>query len=93
MINVLERPEQNHTLESLAAAAGMSRTGFGDRFREVFSQSPNEFVQDLRMKAAPHNDRSADQSRCSQRRLFQPQLFLAGLPGCIRDGSIGLSKR
>lgn len=54
MINVLERPEQNHTLESLAAAAGMSRTGFGDRFREVFSQSPNEFVQDLRMKAAAH---------------------------------------
>ncbi len=54
MINVLERPEQDHTLESLAAAAGMSRTGFGDRFREVFSQSPNEFIQDLRMKAAAH---------------------------------------
>lgn len=54
MIDVLERPEQDHTLESLAAAAGMSRSGFADRFREVFSQSPNEFIQDLRMKAAAH---------------------------------------
>jgi AraC family transcriptional regulator, activator of mtrCDE len=54
MITVLERPEQDHTLESLAAEAGMSRTGFADRFREVFSQSPNEFIQDLRMKAAAH---------------------------------------
>jgi AraC-like DNA-binding protein len=52
MINVLERPEQPHTLESLAAAAGMSRTVFADKFREVFAQSPNEFVQEFRLKFA-----------------------------------------
>lgn len=52
MINVLERPEQSHTLESLATAAGMSRTVFIDKFREVFAQSPNEFIQELRMNVA-----------------------------------------
>jgi AraC family transcriptional activator of mtrCDE len=52
MINVLERPEQLHTLESLAAAAGMSRTVFADKFREVFAQSPNEFIQEFRLKFA-----------------------------------------
>ena len=52
MINVLERPEQPHTLESLAAAAGMSRTVFADKFREVFAQSPNEFIQEFRLKFA-----------------------------------------
>jgi AraC family transcriptional activator of mtrCDE len=52
MINVLERPEQPHTLDSLAAAAGMSRTVFADRFREVFAQSPNEFIQEFRLKFA-----------------------------------------
>ncbi len=52
MIDVLERPGQPHTLESLAAAAGMSRTGFGERFREMFAQSPNEFVQEFRLKFA-----------------------------------------
>ena len=48
MIDVLERPEQPHTLDSLAAAAGMSRTVFADKFREVFAQSPNEFIQEFR---------------------------------------------
>jgi AraC family transcriptional activator of mtrCDE len=52
MINVLERPEQPHTLDSLAAAAGMSRTVFADKFREVFAQSPNEFIQEFRLKFA-----------------------------------------
>ncbi|WP_375413287.1 helix-turn-helix domain-containing protein [uncultured Bradyrhizobium sp.] len=54
MIDVLERPEQPHTLESLAAAAGMSRTVFADRFREVFAQSPTEFIQEFRLKFAAH---------------------------------------
>ena len=52
MIDVLERPEQPHTLDSLAAAAGMSRTVFADKFREVFAQSPNEFIQEFRLKFA-----------------------------------------
>lgn len=52
MIDVLERPEQPHTLETLSAAAGMSRAGFVDKFREVFAQSPNEFIQDFRLKFA-----------------------------------------
>jgi AraC-like DNA-binding protein len=52
MIKVLEQPGQPHTLESLAVAAGMSRTAFADRFRKVFAQSPNEFVQEFRLKLA-----------------------------------------
>jgi AraC family transcriptional regulator, activator of mtrCDE len=54
LVDVLERPERLHTLESLAAAAGMSRTAFIDRFREVFDQTPLEFIQAIRLKFAAH---------------------------------------
>lgn len=54
MIHILERPEQPHTVDTLAAAAGMSRTAFLERFRETFSQSPIEFVQEFRLKLAAH---------------------------------------
>jgi AraC-like DNA-binding protein len=54
MIHVLERPEAAHTVDTLAMAAGMSRTLFLERFREAFSQSPTEFIQEFRLKFAAH---------------------------------------
>jgi AraC family transcriptional regulator, activator of mtrCDE len=54
MIHILERPEQPHTVDTLAAAAGMSRTAFLERFKEAFSQSPIEFLQEFRLKFAAH---------------------------------------
>ena len=54
MINVIEHPDQPHTLESLAIAAGMSRSAFSDRFKEVFGHTPNDFVQECRLKHAAY---------------------------------------
>jgi AraC family transcriptional regulator, activator of mtrCDE len=54
MVHILERPEQPHTVDTLAFAAGMSRTTFLERFREAFSQSPIEFLQEFRLKFAAH---------------------------------------
>jgi AraC-like DNA-binding protein len=54
MIHILERPADAHTVDTLAAAAGMSRTTFLERFRETFSQSPIEFLQGFRLKFAAH---------------------------------------
>lgn len=54
MAGVLERPDGQHSIESLAAVAGMSRSAFIETFRKVFAQSPNQFLQGFRLKFAAH---------------------------------------
>jgi AraC family transcriptional activator of mtrCDE len=54
MVHILERPADAHTVDTLAAAAGMSRTTFLERFRETYAQSPIEFLQGFRLKFATH---------------------------------------
>lgn len=49
---ILSRPGANHTLQSLAAEAGMSRPVFAERFTKTFSQTPFEFVQKVRLRHA-----------------------------------------
>lgn len=49
---VLSHPEQNHSVASLAAVAGMSRTTFARRFSQQFEITPMEFVQQVRMRSA-----------------------------------------
>lgn len=51
---VLEKPAAPHTVESLAAEAGMSRSTFAERFSKVFDQSPIEFVQRVRLRLGAH---------------------------------------
>jgi AraC family transcriptional regulator, activator of mtrCDE len=49
---ILEEPAAAHTVESLAACAGMSRASFSDRFTQAFRQSPMDFVQKVRLRIA-----------------------------------------
>lgn len=49
---VLERPAHPHTLQGLAAAAGMSRSSFAERFGAAFGQSPLDFVRRVRLREA-----------------------------------------
>jgi AraC-like DNA-binding protein len=42
------------TVESLAAAAGMSRSAFAARFKELLGQTPLEYVTEWRMQKAMH---------------------------------------
>jgi transcriptional regulator GlxA family with amidase domain len=49
---VLENPAAPHSVESLAAKAGMSRASFAERFAQVYELTPMEFVQKVRLRIA-----------------------------------------
>lgn len=47
---MLEAPEQPHTLESVARAAGMSRSAFSERFGQAFGRSAMELLREVRLE-------------------------------------------
>jgi transcriptional regulator GlxA family with amidase domain len=49
---VLERPAHPHSVQTLAVAAGMSRTSFAERFAAAFGRSPLDFVRRVRLRDA-----------------------------------------
>ncbi len=49
---VVARPAAQHTLRSLSAESGMSRSVFVERFGQAYGQSPSEFVQKVRLRHA-----------------------------------------
>ncbi len=49
---MLERPGDPHTVESLAAVSGMSRSAFAARFAGVYGNGPMELLRDLRVQRA-----------------------------------------
>lgn len=51
---ILENPATDHTVESLADVAGMSRSAFAAHFAATFGRSPITFVQHVRMQHAAH---------------------------------------
>jgi len=51
-VGMVERPGAPHTVQSLAKAAGLSRSAFMDRFRQVFLKTPMAALRDLRMRQA-----------------------------------------
>ncbi|MHA1108876.1 MAG: helix-turn-helix domain-containing protein, partial [Alphaproteobacteria bacterium] len=49
---ILDDPGANHTVDSLAEAAAMSRSAFAERFTGSFGRSPMNFVNHVRMQHA-----------------------------------------
>ena len=49
---ILDDPAANHTVESLAAAASLSRSAFAERFQAAFDRTPMKLVSDVRMQRA-----------------------------------------
>lgn len=49
---ILDRPQDNHTVDSLAAIAGMSRSRFSHHFTLAYDVSPKCFVQAARLASA-----------------------------------------
>mgnify|MGYP001815406904 CR=1 FL=1 len=49
---ILEDPTANHSVESLAVTASMSRSAFAEKFTSTFGHSPMHFVHQLRMLRA-----------------------------------------
>ena len=52
VLAVIEDPAAPHSVESLAARAGMSRASFADHFSRAFQQGPMDFVQKARLRVA-----------------------------------------
>jgi hypothetical protein len=77
--SIVEHPGARHSLQELAATAGMSRSSFTARFRAGLRPERARF----RLEGSPslcsapaHHDRPADQGRRKQRRLRQPKPLL-----------------
>lgn len=51
---IIEDPSAGHTVESLADAAGMSRSAFAEHFTAAFHQTPMGMVHHVRMQRAAH---------------------------------------
>ena len=49
---VLDAPGASHTVDSLAALCGMSRSGFAERFSATFGEGPIEYLQRARLQLA-----------------------------------------
>ncbi|MGI8705110.1 MAG: helix-turn-helix domain-containing protein [Sphingomicrobium sp.] len=57
---ILDRPEDDHTVESLAAIAGMSRSRFTHRFTLAYDCTPKAFVQAVRLASAARMLKGSD---------------------------------
>ena len=57
---ILDRPQDNHTVDSLAAIAGMSRSRFSHHFTLAYDVSPKSFVQTARLASAARLLRGTD---------------------------------
>jgi AraC-like DNA-binding protein len=64
------------TVESLAEAAGMSRSAFAARFKELLGQTPLEYVTEWRMQKAMRYYNSATKSSWTslRRSVMSPTL-------------------
>ncbi|MEE7506826.1 AraC family transcriptional regulator [Methylobacterium mesophilicum] len=49
---ILDAPGAPHTVDSLAALCGMSRSGFAERFSAIFDEGPIEYLQRARLQRA-----------------------------------------
>ncbi|MEN8239639.1 MAG: AraC family transcriptional regulator [Actinomycetota bacterium] len=60
---VLDRPANPHTVQSMASTAMMSRSAFSDRFKKCFNDTPMAFVRHVRLR------RSAEILRTTQKSI------------------------
>ena len=60
---VIDRPADPHSVQSMASTAMMSRSAFSDRFRMCFNETPMAFVRHVRLR------RSAEMLRTTPRSI------------------------
>ena len=49
---ILDRPEEHHSVESLANIAAMSRATFVRHFEKCFDRTPMDYLRDVRLRRA-----------------------------------------
>ncbi len=52
LTRIVEKPEQPHSVESLAGVANMSRSAFARQFHERFGTPPMSYVREVRLRRA-----------------------------------------
>ncbi len=57
---MLEAPQKPHTLESVARAAGMSRSAFSERFGKTFGRSAMDLLREIRLDRGAELLRTTD---------------------------------
>lgn len=60
LVAMTATPQNPHSLDSLAALAGMSRSRFAYHFAKAYGRSPMDYLQSIRLKAAARLLRSSD---------------------------------
>ena len=50
--DMLDQPGQDHSVESLATLAGMSRSSFARHFQQAYGRGPMEMLREIRMRHA-----------------------------------------
>ena len=73
---MLDQPGNQHSVESLAEAAGMSRSTFAQRFSAAYGSGPMELLRSLRMHLAASLLVESDlpvKTNCRARRIQKPK--------------------
>lgn len=60
LLDLMQDPAREHTLEELASASGMSRSLFAERFTEAFERPPMDLLKQIRLHRAANLLRSTD---------------------------------
>lgn len=58
LLNLMEDPAREHTVDELAAASGMSKSLFSERFSEAFDRPPMDLLKQIRLHRAANLLRS-----------------------------------
>lgn len=49
---MMDKPQENHTLESLGSVAGMSRGAFAEHFKSAFGRTAIDYLKEIRLRRA-----------------------------------------
>jgi len=60
LLDLMEDPAREHTVDELAAASGMSRSLFSERFAEAFARPPMDLLKQIRLHRAANLLRSTN---------------------------------
>lgn len=60
LLELIEDPARDHSVEELAAASGMSKSLFSERFSEAFDRPPMDLLKQIRMHRAANLLRSTN---------------------------------
>ncbi len=96
LLEMVQDPAREHSVDELAKASGMSRSLFAERFSETFERPPMDLLKQIRLHRAANllrNTQLPIQIIAMTVGYASRKLFLASFPRSLRDRSQGISGR